>query len=60
MAHIPPGYYGNIFDGEIWNEFGARSISSTSFLSSPYCYKLSIDVDLFQPFINTEYSLGVI
>ena len=60
MEHISPNYYGDIFDGKIWNEFGARSSSSTSFLFSPYCYMLSINVDLFQPFIHTEYCLGAI
>ena len=60
MAHIPPGYYGDVFDGKVWNEFGARSSSTTSFLSSPYCYMLSINVDWFQPFVHTEYSLGAI
>ena len=58
QTHIPPGYYGDVFDGQIWNEFGASS--NTSFLSSPYCYMLTINVDWFQPFVHTEYSLGAI
>ena len=57
---IPQSYYGDVYDAQVWNDFGARSPSCSMFLSSPYCYMFTLNVDWFQPFIHTEYSLGAI
>lgn len=50
---VPQGYFGDIYDGQVWHEFG-------SFLSSLYCYLLTLNVDWFHPFVHTAYSLGAI
>ena len=51
---IPDNILGNIYDGLVWKSF------RNDFLSSPYCYLLSLNVDWFQPFKRTEYSVGAI
>lgn len=51
---IPVGYYGDIFDGAVWKRF------SQDFLTAPYSYLLTINIDWFQPFKNTQHSVGVI
>jgi len=45
---------GDIFDGQIW-----RNVYS-DFLKSPYSYLLCLNVDWFQPFKHTQYSVGAI
>ena len=51
---IPCNVLGDIYDGQIWKDF------SKSFLSTPCSYMLGINVDWFQPFKHTEYSMGAI
>ena len=55
---IPQNYFGDIYDGQVWKEF--NSDTYTSFLSSPYCYLLTMNVDWFKPFVHTMYSVGAI
>ena len=55
---IPQNYFGDIYDGRVWHEY--NSDAWTSFLSSPYCYLLTMNVDWFQPFVHTMYSVGAI
>ena len=57
---VPQGYYGDIYDGRIWHEFTSQMPHGSSVLSSPYCYLLTLNVDWFQPFLRTTYSLGAI
>ena len=51
---IPVGYYGDIFDGAVWKRF------NQDFLRAPYSYLLTINIDWFQPFKNTQHSVGAI
>ena len=50
---VPPGYYGDVYDGQVWRDF-------QNFLSYPFCYMVTLNVDWFQPFTHTEYALGAI
>ena len=43
-----------MYDGDIWKHF------RTNFLSVPYSYLLCLNVDWFQPFKHTQYSIGAI
>ena len=45
---------GDVYDGNVWKEFLA------DFLSSPFSYLLTLNVDWFQPFERSMYSLGAI
>lgn len=51
---IPTDYLGDTYDGNIWKLF------RTDFLSLPYSYLLCLNVDWFQPFKHTQYSVGAI
>ena len=53
---VPQDYLGDIYDGRVWHDFATPV--RTSFLSSPYCYLLTLNVDWFQPFLHTNYSVG--
>lgn len=53
----PSGYLCDIFDGSLWNEFNS---TEKNFLTHPYCYMLTLNVDWFQPFDRRVYSVGVI
>ena len=59
-SSVSTGYYGDIFDGQIWSDFGAHSQRPNMFLSSPFSYMVTLNVDWFQPFVRTQYSLGAI
>ena len=39
-------YFGDIYDGSVWKNF------LSDFLSAPYSYLLTMDVDWFQPYIH--------
>ena len=43
---------GDVSDGLVWKSFKEH------FLSSPFSYLLTLNVDWFQPFKRTEYSVG--
>uniref|UniRef100_A0A1X7TTT6 Transposase domain-containing protein n=1 Tax=Amphimedon queenslandica TaxID=400682 RepID=A0A1X7TTT6_AMPQE len=51
---IPSEYFADIYDGSVWKKF------REGFLSTPYCYMLTLNVDWFQPFKHTQYSVGAI
>ena len=51
---IPSEYFGDVYDGLVWKKF------RHSFLSAPYSYLLTLNVDWFQPFKHTQYSVGAI
>lgn len=57
-SNVPDSYLGDVYDGCIWHEFCSEEVGS--FLSSPFCDLLTMDVDWFQPFTHTEYSVGAI
>ena len=46
-------YLRDIYDGKVWHDFH-------SFLSQPFSYLLTLNVDWFQPFKHTQYSVGAI
>ena len=52
------GVLHDIYDGNVWKEF--LSVNGKSFLSLPYNFGFIINVDWFQPFKRSSYSLGVI
>ena len=56
MRIFPNAYLGDIYDGRIWHEF--NSPIGHNFLSAPMSYLLTLNVDWFQPFLHTQYSVG--
>lgn len=55
---VPASYLGDIYDGRVWTEFNSPSFYN--FLAVPFSYLLTLNVDWFQPFSHTEYSVGAI
>jgi len=53
---IPNSYIGDVYDGQIWYDF--NSTLGHSFLSTPMSYLVTLNVDWFQPFSHTQYSVG--
>ena len=51
---IPFDHFGDIYDGSVWKSF------RSDFLSAPYSYLLTMNVDWFQPYKHVQYSVGVI
>ena len=49
---------GDIYDGAIWKKF--NSPDGLDFLTSPFSYLLTLNVDWFQPFDRGVYSVGAI
>ena len=47
------GYMCDVYDGEIWSQYN-------DFLSAPYNYLLTLNVDWFSPFDHGCYSVGAI
>ena len=58
LVRAPPSLLGDIYDGVIWKQF--LSSNEFNYLSSPFCYLLTLNVDWFQPFECNVYSLGAI
>ena len=48
----------DIYDGSVWKEFA--NPGGISFLSLPYNFAFTLNVDWFQPFKHTTHSTGVI
>lgn len=48
----------DVYDGKIWKE--CQTIDGVPFLSLPYNYAFSINIDWYQPFKRTQHSTGVI
>ena len=57
---VPNEYYGDIYDGKVWHEFNQQMQNGVTFLSNPHSYLLTLNVDWFQPFLHTTYSMGAI
>ena len=55
--NVPSGYLTDIYDGCIWNEW--TSHDGKPFLSVPGNLLLMLNIDWFQPFTHTQYSVGV-
>ena len=50
--------YSDVYDGQLWKDF--LTIDGSPFLCAPYCYGLLVNIDWFQPFKHTVYSVGVV
>ena len=48
----------DLYDGQVWREF--LNPQGVPFLSQPYNYAFSINVDWFQPYKGSAYSAGAI
>ena len=55
---IDHNHIDNVYDGSIWKEF--QEYSGSPFLSSPYSFAFILNVDWFQPYTHTTFSVGVI
>ena len=51
-------YLGDIYNGEIWKKF--QRFSGKAFLTLPFAYALMLNIDWFQPFTHTVYSVGIL
>ena len=51
---IPPNLLCDVYDGQVWRDFVDRK-----FLSEPHNLGLLLNIDWFQPFTYTQYSVGV-
>lgn len=56
--NIEPGMLKDVYDGSIWNDF--MDYEGVPFLSTPFNFALSLNVDWFQPFKHTQHSIGVL
>lgn len=50
--------YRDIYDGEVWKYF--QEVGGVPFLSSPFTLALMLNVDWFQPFSHTVWSVGLV
>ena len=55
---VPANVMGDVYDGAVWNQF--RTDEFENYLSQPGNLLLAINCDWFQPFANTQYSVGAI
>lgn len=52
------GIFSDVYDANVWREF--QVYEGVPFLSLPYNFGLSLNIDWFQPFNHSVYSIGVI
>lgn len=55
---IPEGYLADIFDGRVWTEW--QYVNGKPFLAAPRNYAFMLNVDWFQPFKHSLYSVGAL
>ena len=56
-SRVPEAFLGDIYDGSVWKDFNSES--GLDFLShAHYSYLLTLNVDLFQSFNHSIYSVG--
>ena len=48
----------DVYDGRVWNDF--LNVQGRDFLSQPHSFGLMMNIDWFQPFKHTNYSVGAI
>ena len=53
---IPSGTLGDVYDGKVWRDFSDEEYGN--FLKFPGNLLLSLNIDWFQPFTHTQYSVG--
>lgn len=51
-------HFGDVYDGSVWRFY--NSSEGKNFLTSPYHYLLTMNVDWFQPFERGVYTVGAI
>ncbi|XP_020894762.2 uncharacterized protein LOC110233779 [Exaiptasia diaphana] len=56
--NIPKGFLADVFDGKVWKDF--MYIEGKPFLAEPRNYALMLNVDWFQPFKHSIYSVGAL
>ena len=57
-SSIPNGVYSDIYDGKVWQDF--QHIDGTSFLADSGNLWLMLNIDWFNPYEETQYSVGTI
>ena len=55
---VPNGWLADVYDGKIWKEW--MEIDGVPYLGVPGNLLLMLNIDWFQPFQHTQYSVGVI
>lgn len=55
---VPEGHLFDIYDGQVWKEW--VNFDGVPFLENPNNYAFMLNVDWFQPFTHSIYSVGVI
>ena len=56
-----PGYFRDVYDGRIWRQFMEYPhVDNTPYLQKRNGYGLILNVDYFQPFTHSPYSVGAI
>ena len=55
--NVPTGYLTDVYNGCLWTEWA--SYNGAHFLDTPGNLLLMLNVDWFQPFVGTKYSVGV-
>lgn len=55
---MPNGFLADIFDGRIWKEW--QYVDGQPYLASPRNYAFMLNVDWFQPFKHSLYSVGAL
>ena len=55
---VPNGFLADIFDGRVWKEW--QVINGEPFLSAPRNFAFMLNVDWFQPFKHSLYSVGAL
>ena len=53
-----PGSYEDVYDGCVWQEF--QTVDGMPFLSLPLTFGFMLNIDWFQPYKYTQYSVGAI
>ena len=57
-SEVPNGHLTDVFDGRLWNEW--MKWNGVPFLEVPGNLLFMLNIDWFQPFDHTQYSVGVI
>jgi len=56
--NVPNGFLADVFDGKVWQDF--MYVEGQPFLALPQNYTFMLNVDWFQPFKHSLYSVGAI
>ena len=54
----PEGFLADVFDGRVWKEW--QYVDGEAFLAAPKNYAFMLNVDWFQPFKHSVYSVGAL